>query len=300
MLSEQSLHMIDIVARLGSFTAAANELHKVPSAVSYAVKQIETDMGVVLFERHHRSVTLTEPGKLFLQRSRELLRQMQEVKAETQRAANGWKPSLSIALDNIVRADRISALIADFYREFDDVELIIRIEVFNGVWESLSTGRSDIAIGATTAIPVGGVYQYRDMKDIQWAFLVSKKHPLASVEGPLSDEDLRQYPAICLEDTAREIPKRTTWLLDNQRRLVVPDWIRAINCFTAGLGVGYMPIHLAEPFMMSGILVEKTLENPKAASPCCLAWDQQRMSPALQWVLDYLGDTEQLHKQWLG
>jgi len=40
MLSEQTLHMIDIVARLGSFTAAANELHKVPSAVSYAVNRL--------------------------------------------------------------------------------------------------------------------------------------------------------------------------------------------------------------------------------------------------------------------
>ncbi|MBR9727153.1 DNA-binding transcriptional activator PunR [Shewanella intestini] len=299
MISEQSLTMIDIVARLGSFTAAANELHKVPSAVSYAVKQIESDIGVTLFERHHRSVSLTTPGKHFLENARELLRQMNDLKQSTQRIANGWQPTLSIALDNIVRADRISALIADFYRHFDDVELIIRIEVFNGVWESLATGRSDIAIGATTAIPIGGVYQYRDMKEIDWAFLVCKNHPLANIDRPLLDDELVQYPAICLEDTSREIPKRTTWLLDNQRRLVVPDWIRAINCFCAGLGVGYMPIHLAEPFISSGILVEKTLQNPKPNSPCCLAWDQDKMSPALQWVLDYLGDSDKLHRDWL-
>lgn len=54
MLSEQSMQLIDMVARVGSFTAAANKLHKVPSAVSYAVKQVEEDLGVVLFERHHR------------------------------------------------------------------------------------------------------------------------------------------------------------------------------------------------------------------------------------------------------
>ncbi|WP_434926347.1 DNA-binding transcriptional activator PunR [Shewanella sp. HL-SH2] len=299
MLSEQTLHMIDIVARLGSFTAAANELHKVPSAVSYAVKQVETDIGVVLFERHHRSVTLTQPGEHFLKHARELLRQMDELKRETQRVANGWQPTLSIALDNIVRADKISSLIADFYRHFDDVELIIQIEVFNGVWESLASGRSMVAIGATTAIPVGGVYQYRDMKDIEWAFLVSKNHPLAAIDRPLEDDELRQYPAICLEDTSREIPKRTTWLLDNQRRLVVPDWIRAINCFRSGLGVGYMPIHLAQPFISGGMLIEKQLINSKPSSPCCLAWDQDRMTPALQWVLDYLGDTEKLHREWL-
>ncbi|NKF50601.1 LysR family transcriptional regulator [Shewanella sp. WXL01] len=299
MLSEQSLNMIDIVARLGSFTAAANELNKVPSAVSYAVKQIESDVGVTLFERHHRSVSLTEPGKHFLQRSRELLREMSAIKHETQRVANGWKPELAIALDNIVRADRISSLISDFYRKFDDIELIIRIEVYNGVWESLATGRSDVAIGATSAIPVGGTYQYRDMKGVDWAFVVSKSHPLAKIDRPLTDDELRQYPAICLEDTSREIPKRTTWLLDNQRRLVVPDWIRAINCFASGLGVGYVPCHLAETFIRSGLLVRKTLVNPKIASACCLAWNPDNMSPALEWVLDYLGDTEKLYQEWL-
>ncbi|MCL1065552.1 LysR family transcriptional regulator [Shewanella olleyana] len=299
MLSEQALEMIDIVARVGSFTAAANQLHKVPSAVSYAVKQIEDELGVILFERHHRSVSLTEPGKHFVQHARELLAEMNDLKRSTQRVANGWQPTLSIALDNIVRADRISVLIADFYRHFSDVELIIRIEVFNGVWEALATGRSDIAIGATTAIPVGGVFQYKDMRDIEWAFLVSKNHPLAHIDRPLTDDEMRQYPSICLEDTSREIPKRTTWLLDNQRRLVVPDWIRAINCFRDGSGIGYMPLNLAKPFIQSGSLISKTLENPKNASPCCLAWNQEKMSPALEWVLDYLGDTEKLHREWL-
>ncbi|QYK03455.1 DNA-binding transcriptional activator PunR [Shewanella zhangzhouensis] len=299
MLSEQSLELVDIVAQVGSFTAAAAKLHKVPSAVSYAIKQIEDELGVVLFNRHHRNVSLTVAGEHFVREARSMLSQMDELKRGTQRIANGWQPTLSIALDNIVRADKISVLIADFYRHFQDVELIIRIEVFNGVWEALATGRSHIAIGATTAIPVGGVFQYRDMGVIDWAFLVSKNHPLASIEAPLSDDMLRPFPSICLEDTSREIPKRTTWLLDNQRRLVVPDWIRAINCFTNGLGIGYMPRHLAAPFIQAGLLMEKTLEQPKAPSPCCLAWNGDAPSPALSWVLDYLGDSEKLHREWL-
>ncbi len=299
MLSEQALELIDIVARVGSFTAAATQLHKVPSAVSYSVKQIEEELGVVLFERHHRSVSLTPAGEHFVKQARNLLSQIDEMKRGTQRVANGWQPTLSIALDNIVRADRISVLIADFYRHFHDIELIIRIEVFNGVWEALATGRSDIAIGATTAIPVGGVYQYKDMGDIEWSFLVSKNHPLASIERPLTDDELRPFPSICLEDTSREIPKRMTWLLENQRRLVVPDWIRAINCFREGLGIGYMPRHLASPFIKVGALIEKPLDKPILTSPCCLAWNADKMSPALAWVLDYLGDTDKLHREWL-
>ena len=298
MLSEQSLQLIDMVARVGSFTAAANKLHKVPSAVSYAVKQVEEDLGVTLFERHHRSVSLTLAGEHFVKQTRILLTNMASMKDDTKRIANGWQPTLSIAFDNIVRADKISVLIADFYREFTNVELIIRIEVFNGVWESIANGGSYIAIGATTAIPVGGEYHFRDMGEIQWAFLVSKHHPLAKIDRPLADDELRQYPAICLEDTSREIPKRMTWLLNNQRRLVVPDWIRAINCFREGLGIGYMPVHFAEPFIKNGSLILKDLEQPRTSSPCCLAWNGANKSPAMAWVLDYLGDSEKLHHDW--
>ncbi|QYJ87814.1 LysR family transcriptional regulator [Shewanella mesophila] len=298
MLSEQSMQLIDMVARVGSFTAAANKLHKVPSAVSYAVKQVEEELGVVLFERHHRSVSLTPAGLHFVKQVRQILTNLESLKVDTKQVANGWQPTLSIALDNIVRADKISVLIADFYRHFDNVELIIRIEVFNGVWEAIATGRSDIAIGATTAIPVGGEYHFKDMGDIEWSFLVSKNHPLASIDRPLHDDELRSYPSICLEDTSREIPKRMTWLLENQRRLVVPDWIRAINCFREGLGIGYMPKHFATPFVAAGALIEKQLERPKAPSPCCLAWNDTNTSPAMAWVLDYLGDSEKLQKDW--
>jgi DNA-binding transcriptional LysR family regulator len=299
MLSQQIFELIDVVAQTGSFTAAAKKLHKVPSAISYSVKQIETELGVELFTRHHRSVCLTPAGKHFAAKARQFLNEMALMKRDTLRVANGWKPSLSIALDNIARTDRVHALIADFYRQFQDVELIIRIEVFNGVWEALATGRSDIAIGATTANPVDGAFKFTHMGDIDWLFVVSCDHPLANVASPLGDDELRGFPSISLEDTSRDLPKRNTWLLNEQRRLVVPDWHSAINCFVQGLGIGYMPAHLAQPLIESGRLVSKVLHIIKQPSPCCLAWNDNQMSPALAWVLDYLGDGEQLHQQWL-
>lgn len=299
MLSQQIFELIDVVAQTGSFTAAAKKLHKVPSAISYSVKQIETELGVELFIRHHRSVSLTPAGTHFAAKARQFLNDMALMKRDTLRVANGWKPSLSIVLDNIARTDSVHALIADFYRKFQDVELIIRVEVFNGVWEALATGRSDIAIGATTANPVGGAFKFTNMGDIDWLFVVSADHALAAINLPLGDDEVRGFPSICLEDTSREIPKRITWLLNEQRRLVVPDWHSAINCFVEGLGIGYMPAHLAEPLIASGKLVSKVLNRVKPPSPCCLAWNDEHMSPALAWVLEYLGDGEQLHSQWL-
>lgn len=65
MWSEYSLEVVDAVARNGSFSAAAQELHRVPSAVSYTVRQLEEWLAVPLFERRHRDVELTPAGSGF-------------------------------------------------------------------------------------------------------------------------------------------------------------------------------------------------------------------------------------------
>lgn len=63
MWSEYTLDVVDAVARTGSFSAAAEELHRVPSAISYSVRQLEEWLAVPLFERRHRDVELTPAGR---------------------------------------------------------------------------------------------------------------------------------------------------------------------------------------------------------------------------------------------
>ncbi|MGL4455490.1 MAG: DNA-binding transcriptional activator PunR, partial [Plesiomonas sp.] len=273
--------------------------HRVPSAISYTVRQLESWLAVTLFERRHRDVVLTPAGQTFVNEARETLKRMSDIRHRCQLVANGWRGQLSIALDNIVRPDRVRHLVADFYRAFPDMELLISMEVFNGVWDALVDGRADVGIGATSAIPVGGSFDYRDMGSMSWHFVVSPDHPVAQGVQPLSDQVLSRYPSICLEDTSRLLPKRTTWLLDNQRRLVVPDWYAATDCLCAGLCVGMMPAHIAKPLLLAGRLIEMQVETPTLDSRCCVAWRSQDHSPAMQWLLDYLGDTETLNREWL-
>jgi len=299
MFSNHDLLVIDTVARRGSFSNAAEELHKVPSAISYTVKSVEDKLEVLLFKRLHRKVQLTPSGEYFVSQARSLLKQMAEIKQQTQRVANGWQSSVSIALDNVVHESSVNQLVADFYKKFPDIELLLTMEVFNGVWDALADGRADIAIGATAAIPITGNVAYRAMGELSWDFVVSPQHPLAAQTGLLSDEQLVGFPSIGLEDSARTLPKRTTWLLSNQRRLVVPNWHSAEQCFIAGLGIGYMPTHRAQPLIERGLLVKKSLINAHKNSPCCLAWNDGPLVPAVKWLLTYLGDSEKLHAQWL-
>ncbi|MGL5239183.1 MAG: DNA-binding transcriptional activator PunR, partial [Kluyvera ascorbata] len=252
MWSEYSLEVVDAVARNGSFSAAAQELHRVPSAVSYTVRQLEEWLAVPLFERRHRDVELTPAGAWFLKEGRSVIKKMQITRQQCQQIANGWRGQLAIAVDNIVKPQRTRQLIVDFYRHFSDVELIVYQEVFNGVWDALADGRVELAIGATQAIPVGGRFAFRDMGMLNWHCVVSSAHPLARLDGPLSDDVLRNWPSLVREDTSRSLPKRTTWLLDNQKRVVVPDWASSETCISAGLCAAMVPGHLAQPWLESG------------------------------------------------
>lgn len=298
MWSEYALEVVDAVARTGSFSAAAQELHRVPSAVSYTVRQLETWLAVPLFERQHREVTLTAAGEHFVREGRDVIKKMLATRRQCQQLANGWRGQLSIAVDRIVKLPRSRQLVTDFYRHFPDMELHISYEVFNGVWDALADGRVDVAIGATQAIPVGGRFAFRDMGALNWRCVVARQHPLTQ-QPQLDDDVLRAWPSLVLEDTSRALPRRMTWTLDNQRRLVVPDWQAGLDSVLDGLCVAMMPGHLARPLLDKGDLVELTLPVSFPDSPCCVSWSEDRASPALSWLLSYLGDAQTLNQEWL-
>lgn len=298
MFSKSSLEMLDTVARLGSFTAAAEQLHKVPSAISYGVRQIEQELGVLLFKRLPRKVELTPAGEVFIEEARSLLRQMEEVSAQTKRAARGWKKTLRLTLDNVVKLDKMKPMIEEFYETFDFAELQINMEVFNGSWEAIAQGRADIVIGATSAIPVGGDFEVKEMGTLDWAFVMSPSHPCVR-EQNLDETFVSQFPAICLDDTSSVLPKRHTGHYANQRRLLLPNWYSAIECLKNGVGVGYMPRHIAAPIIEQGLLVEKILPEPSPLSHCCLVWRKDDNHKLIEWMVNYLGSSDQLHRDWL-
>lgn len=59
------------------------------------------------------------------------------------------------------------------------------------------------------------------------------------------------------------------------------------------------PTHFAKSWPNEGKRVALGLENPFPDSVCCPTWQQNDMSPALTWLLEYLGDSETLNRKWL-
>ncbi|MFA0030287.1 DNA-binding transcriptional activator PunR [Vibrio breoganii] len=298
MLSQKNFELLDVVARLGSFSAAAEYLHKVPSAVSYSVRQIELELDVLLFRRLPRRVELTPAGEIFLEQVRSMLRQIEEAKAQAKRTAQGWQQTLKITLDNIVKLDNLQHLIDDFYKQFDFAELQINMEVFNGSWEAIAQERADIVLGATSAIPVSGDFGIKDMGKMNWVFVCSPLHPLTQ-KSSLKVEDVAAFPSVSLDDTSRVLPKRHQTLFTNQRRLLTPNWHTAIRCIKEGVGVGFMPEHIAKALVSNKELVTLSIDFQAPPSECCIVWRKDSSNKLIEWMLNYLGDENKLHQYWI-
>ena len=146
-----SLIVLDAIARKGSFAAAADELHRVPSAVSYTVQKLEQDLDTEIFDRSGHRAVLTPSGKELLEQGRHLLVAAQEIEARVKRVAKGWETELRIAVDNLIPIDNLFALFERFYQTDCGTRLRVTKEVLGGSWEALINNRVDLVIGATGA-----------------------------------------------------------------------------------------------------------------------------------------------------
>jgi DNA-binding transcriptional LysR family regulator len=90
-LSLDALLVLDAIERKGSFAAAADELHRVPSAITYTVQKLEEDLDVQLFDRRGHRAKLTPAGRELLSEGRHLLRAAGDIESRVKRVATGWR-----------------------------------------------------------------------------------------------------------------------------------------------------------------------------------------------------------------
>ncbi|MDQ2926753.1 MAG: LysR family transcriptional regulator, partial [Pseudomonadota bacterium] len=114
-LTPDALTMVDAIARSGSFAAAARQLGKVPSALTYSVRLLEDALDVLLFDRRSRQAKLTAAGQELLHEGRRLLEQMDAVANRVKRVATGWETQLSIAVDDVISQTTMLELCEAFY-----------------------------------------------------------------------------------------------------------------------------------------------------------------------------------------
>jgi DNA-binding transcriptional LysR family regulator len=290
-VSLDALTVVDAIDRNGSFAAAADELHRVPSAITYAVQKLEDDLGVLLFDRSGHRAQLTEAGRELLREGRRLLQAAAELEARVKRVATGYEVELRIALGDLIPTERLFPLLREFYREASGTRVRVAAEVYGGLWDALATGRADLSIGAPGEGPAGG-YSTQPLGIVKWVFMVAPNHPLAAVAEPLRPEDIQKYRSVAAADSSRNLAPRTSGLLSGQDLLALPSMLDKIAAQRAGLGVGFVPEAFARAEAAAGVLVPKQVIEPKPDGQIFVAWRTDCRGKALEWFLKRLQDRE--------
>jgi len=297
VLTLEALEVLDAIDRRGSFAAAAIELDRVPSAITYTVRRLEEALDMLLFDRKGRRARFTPAGRELLERGRALLAEAAAVEQRVQRVATGWESELRIAVDSIVPLARVWPLVGRFYaecqaRDAAHTRLRLSQEVLGGAWDALAEGRVDLVLGAPGDPPPGGGYRSRLMAEVPMVFVVAPRHPLAAAPEPLPEAAILPHRVVVAADSSRRLPPRTVGLLTGQDTLTVPDLPSKLAAQVAGLGCGAMPWYLAADDVAAGRLVVKQLDTPRAPSRVQAAWREARPGKALAWWIDAVAGTD--------
>ena len=289
VLTPDSLAMLQVIAETGSFAAAARQLHVVPSALTYRVRQMEEALDVLLFDRSARQAFPTEAGHALLQEGRRLLQDLDAVAHRVQRVATGWEPQLSIVADGLIAQSPLLDLVQAFYALKPPTRIKLGMGTLMGPLESLNTGRADLVLGLTSSNAMAGMQQ-QDLGDVTFVFAVAPFHPLATATAPISDEMLKPHRLIVVADSAYK--ERTSMgLLDGQDTLTVDSLSTKIGAQIRGMGCGFLPEAMVAPYVQSGQLLIKPVARPTRQLRLRYAWKQPPQGvagKALQWWLTQL------------
>ena len=280
--------MMDVIARNGSFAAAARELGKVPSSLTYSVRQLEDALDVLLFDRRSRQAQLTAAGEELLNEGRRLLDQMDAVANRVKRVATGWETQLSIAVDDALSRVTMFELCESFYalnpqgatpksgivappssplplspitRGGPGTRLRLHTEVMAGTWEALTSGRADLAIGVSMDHGLAPGVQMKELGAMEFVFAVAPHHALAAADAPISDTELLRHRAVAVADSAQRLTPQTFNLLPGQDVLTVSSMQLKIEAQLRCLGCGFVPEPLAREHITAGRLIVKPVQR---------------------------------------
>lgn len=183
------------------FARAAERLHIEQSPLSRAIKDLEFDLGIQLFERTTRSTRLTWAGQVFLDETRRVLSTLEQAKASAKAAATGYRGTLRIALSDGIASPQLVALLAQHREEEPEVEIRLFETTLAQQMKGLSSGLYDAGFTHAAEVSEGIIAEPVWIDSL--VIVVPTRHPLLTHKRiPL--EELVRYPLVLCHPEACE------------------------------------------------------------------------------------------------
>lgn len=273
----------------GSFPKAAKSLQRAQSAVTYAIRKLETEIGVPLFDRSAYRSVLTPAGRALLTRARRIAEEAGAFRDQARGLAKGLEAELSVVVDAFYPMPQIFDALRVFTAQFPTVPPRLYVASMGSAATLVTDGTCAIGLLPNNIAELAGL-KHNPLTTFTFCPVVAPSHPLAAIKGIIEPDILRQHVQLVLTD-ATTLTSSVDWGVLSSRTWRLADMGAKKAMLLAGLGWGNMPKHMVEDEIKDGKLKVIQPAGSDCLAPLVLGAtyvSEQGLGPAGRWMLNYL------------
>ncbi len=196
-MADRRLQVFFTVARLLSFTKAADSLHMTQPAVTFQVRQLEEHFNTRLFDRTHNRVSLTDAGHRVYGYAEKIFELYGELEGSIKEMTGDISGVMTLGASTTVAEYMLPALLGKFKTQYPDITLSLKVSNTEGVVAMVENNVIDLAV---VEAPVNNQHLIVEVCVMdQLVVVVPPDHALSKKEA-VSAEDLTNFPFICREE----------------------------------------------------------------------------------------------------
>jgi len=196
-MADRRLQVFHTVARLLSFTKAAETLHMTQPAVTFQVRQLEEYFNTRLFDRTHNRISMTDAGKKvyeYADRIFEFYTEMENAVREMTGDING---TLTVGASTTIAEYMLPTLLGDFKEHYPEVTIHLKVSNSDGIVSMVENNTIDLGVVESSVANKNLVVE--NCKRDQLVAIVPPGHPMDG-KRTVEFSELLEYPFICRED----------------------------------------------------------------------------------------------------
>lgn len=278
-MADRRLQVFHTVARLLSFTKAADELHMTQPAVTFQVRQLEEQFNTRLFDRTHNRISLTDAGHRVFESAGKIFQLYAEMDNSVRELTGDISGVLILGASTTIAEYMLPVLLGDFKEKFPDVVIRLKVANTDGIVSQVENNMIDLGVVEAPVANKNLVVEKCRMDEL--VLIVPLNHELAK-EEVVSLSEITKYPFICREEGSgtREVMIESMKAagIDNADLSVSMELgsLEAIKgAVEAGMGVSVLSSATIEKEIKLGTLVAIKL-NPPLTRPFSFVHQKQK------------------------
>ena len=262
----EQMKMLTTLAQEGSLKATSAKLFKTQAAISQGIKQLESQLGVLLFDRNGYRLTLTDHGQQIYQQGLKLLQQANNIEALSKHFSQGHEASITVAFEASFNLVKVLPVLEMVQNTFPQTQINLRHEYISGAYSAILQDRADLAITPVNKRMLDpsnhdSIVLCRGSLVNLAAPKMLKRHPNLK-----SNRELENEYQIVVQDTGQETEGVHFDVQEGQRCWYVNDFATKKTLILSGMGWGRLPDFLVQDELKSGALSMIEVEESEAVS----------------------------------